>query len=151
MRTASSPSLAPLLPEAQRSALLQARQFVIAGRAEVERFPPDEEIVRLFREVPRAEEHAFYNVLVYGLGYRRVTDIDVGCITFQRFHGGHESYRQPLACRRTARGLELEHEKTMLRAARPPYDCLFARKLAPTCDLACFAKSGFERFQCSGD
>ena len=46
------------------------------------------------------------------------------------------------------RGLELELEERILRAKR--LGCLFVRKMAPTCDLRCFAASGFERFQCAG-
>ena len=90
-------------------------------------------------------------MLVCRLGYRRSTDIDIGCVTYQRFtiRRGN-GYRVPLACRTSAqRGLELEKEHEILRAKRM-YGCLFVRKLAPSCDLSCFVKSGFESFQCGG-
>jgi hypothetical protein len=92
---------------------------------------------------------AFYNVLVHHLGYRRGTDIEVGCITYQRFTLKRDSYRPPLACRSSARGLELEREAEIMNAKRT-HGCLFARKLAPSCDLACLVSSGFQSFQCSG-
>ena len=100
----------------------------------------------------RAEEHVFLNVLVHRLHYRQVTDIQMGCISYQRFTRQRNFYRVPLACRTTSRGLELEKEKELLRVRQDPAHggCLFARKLPPerTCDLSCFAASGFERFQC---
>ena len=60
-------------------------------------------------------------------------------------HRGHAR----LPCARTARGLELERESDILRVKRD-HGCLFVRKVAPTCDLTCFAKSGFSSFQCPG-
>ena len=145
------PSLSPLLPEAHRNALLQQRQFVVASRKEIELFPRPTEILALFGPMPRAEEHIFLNVLVHRLGYRRGADIDVGCVTYQRFTRARgEHYRVPLTCRRTAaRGLELEREADLLRAKQSAHGgCLFARKFAPTCDLSCLAATGFERFRC---
>jgi hypothetical protein len=50
------PSLAPLIPERQRGAMLQHRQFVVASRREVALYPSTEEVVRLFGEMGRAEE-----------------------------------------------------------------------------------------------
>lgn len=178
------PSLKPLLPASRRGGLLQHRQFVVAGRAEVEHYPPASEVAALFGPMSRAEEHAFYNLLVYRLGYRRLVDLDIarscrsnprpilrpwktsrvgvlfaslvrhprrerrsqGCVTYQRFNQKREGYRAPLSCRTTARGLEIEREADILRAKQ--VGCLFVRKMAPTCDLSCFASSGFERFQC---
>ncbi len=79
-----------------------------------------------------------------------VVDLEIGCITYQRFTPRRDSYRKPLDCRLTARGLELEREHEILKAKKA--GCLFVRKIAPaaTCDLTCFANSGFERFQCPG-
>mgnify|MGYP003344733043 CR=1 FL=1 len=65
---------------------------------------------RQLRFLLRAEEHVFYNILVYRLGYRRGVDIDVGCVTYQRFSRERNSYREPLLCRTSHRGLELEME-----------------------------------------
>ena len=48
----------------------------------------------------------------------RGADIDVGCITYQRFNQKRDGYRPPLACRRSARGLELEREQDILRVRR---------------------------------
>ena len=146
------PSLSPLLAEERKSALLTARQWVIASRKEVEHYPTAVTISELFGSIPRAEEHAFFNVLTYGMGYRRGVDIDIGCVTYQRFTRARgEHYRVPLTCRRTtARGLELEREADLLRARQSAYGgCLFARKFAPTCDLSCLAATNFERFRCS--
>lgn len=52
-------SMAPLITQTRRGSLLQARQFVIAGRAEVERFPGADEIASTFGPMTRAEEHVF--------------------------------------------------------------------------------------------
>ena len=101
--------------------------------------------------MPRAEEHIFLNVLVYSLGYRRLADIDIGCVTYQRSSRQRTSYRLPLTCRRSrTRGLlELERERDLLRVREPRHGgCLFARKFAPECDLSCFAQSAFTRIQC---
>ena len=101
--------------------------------------------------VPRAEEHVFLNVLVHHLGYRRGADIDIGCVTYQRFtRARSEHYRVPLTCRRTAaRGLELEREADLLRSRQSAHGgCLFARKFAPTCDLSCLGTTEFEKFRC---
>ena len=86
-------------------------------------------------------------MLVHRLGYRRGVDIDVACITYQRFTQKRNSYRPPLTCRTTARGLELEREAEILKAQR--IGCLFVRKVAASCDLRCLASSAFERFQCA--
>lgn len=82
------------------------------------------------------------------MGYRRGVDLEVACVTYQRFNHKRDGYRPPLTCRTTARGLELEREFDILRAKS--LGCLFVRKLAPTCNLTCFANSGFETFQCPG-
>lgn len=147
------PSLEPLIPMERRAAMmLQARQWVVASRAEVENFPSAAEIETLFAPMPRAEEHVFLNVLVHRMQYRRYTDIDVGCVTWQRMKAKpREAYRVPLTCRNTSiRGFELEREKELLhvRMAGDTYGCLFARKFAASCDLSCFARSGFTRFRC---
>ena len=98
----------------------------------------------------------FLTILVHRLGYRRGVDIDMGCVTYQRFTRARTPrersfYRAPLTCRTTRRGLELEREAEMLRVRREEYGgCLFARKFAGAgCNLTCFAASGFERFQCT--
>ena len=140
-------SLAPLIPMEKRMRMLQHRQFVVASREEVRNYPPASDVSRLFGMMSRAEEHAFYNILVHQLGYRRGVDIEVACVTYQRFTPKRDSYRPPLSCKMTARGLELEREADILRAKK--LGCLFVRKIAPTCDLSCFVQSGFERFQCS--
>ena len=70
----------------------------------------------------------------------------IGGVFVRRFNHKRDGYRPPLTCRTTARGLELEREEDILRARR--LGCLFVRKIAPTCNLTCFAKSGFESFQC---
>ena len=127
--------------------MLQARQWVVAGRAEVAHYPSATEVRRLFGAMSRAEEHAFYNLLVHRMGYRRLVDIDIGCVTYQRFNRKRDGYRPPLACQRTARGLELEREAEILRAKA--LGCLFVRKMAPSCDLRCLAASNFARFQCA--
>ena len=145
------PSLTPLISEARRRTLLQARQFVVASRVEVRDFPSAVEVAALWSPMARAEEHVFYNTLVYRLGYRRGVDVDIGCITYQRFSAGKNSYRAPLACRNTsARGVvELEREHELLRVKAPEHGgCLFARKFSHACDLRCFVASGFVRFQC---
>ena len=137
------PQLAPIISSADRSMMVQSRQpftcaiqrvahtrfcvmlkpvrshrqFVIASRAEVALFPSDSEVVRLFGKMARAEEHIFYNVLLYRLHYRRA-DIDVGCVTYQRF-SPHNGYRTPLSCRtsKTRGVVELENEQLMLKAS----------------------------------
>ena len=53
------PSLEPLLTERHRNAMLQSRQFVVAGRAEVQHYPPASEVGAIFGPMSRAEEHAF--------------------------------------------------------------------------------------------
>ena len=143
-------ALEPLLPEAKRQLLLQNRQWLIAGRREVERFPSAEWVQRFFGRMARAEEHVFSNVLVHALNYT-LAEIDVGCVTYQRFLK-NEGYRQPLPCYRGLSGvLELEHtvESEVLRA-RSERGCLFARKFADAahCNLACLVASGFRRFGC---
>jgi len=138
-----------LVPD--RRLLLQNRQFVIAGRAEVARFPSAVEVVRLFGGVRRAEEHVFLNVLVHRLGYGRA-DIAVGCVTYQRFVR-RNAYRLPLPCTRSKSGkagegpLEASAERELL-SARSGRGCFFARKFTRTCDLRCLVATRFERFRC---
>jgi len=147
-------SMAPLITETRRGSLLQARQFVIAGRAEVERFPGADEIASMFGPMTRAEEHVFYNILVFKLGYRRFADIDVGCVTYQYFPPRAGSgYRVPLPCRTSPyRGfLELHKEHEIMRSRQIDRGgCLFARKFLPAtaCNLSCLAHSGFKHFRC---
>ena len=52
------PSLSPLVPARSFRSLLQQRQFVIASRREVERFPSAAVVRSLFGSMPRAEEHS---------------------------------------------------------------------------------------------
>ena len=55
----------------------------------------------------------------------------------------------PLACRQSARGVELEREYELLKVREEAHGgCLFARKVSASCDLSCFASSEFRSFQC---
>ena len=152
------PAMRPLVPTKQQ--LLQARQFLVAGRREVAAWPADADLKALFGGVARAEEHVFYNVVVHALNFS-AADVDVGCVTWQRcLTRGSQcsaavlaagSYRVPLGCAyNEKRGrLELDAESEILAAAREQR-CLFARKFDAKCDLRCLAKSGFRGFQCEG-